>query len=145
LPPVRVLPDLVRQTLVNLILNAADALGGRGVIELRAAETAILPPDLVLAPARAPGFVGVSIKDFGPGIAPEVLPRIFEPFFTTKAFSTRRGTGLGLTMVYEIARETGLGLRVESVPGHGSTFTLFLPVAEPAAPGSPLTPAAGRS
>jgi signal transduction histidine kinase len=61
------------------------------------------------------------------------LPRVFEPFFTTKAFSTKRGTGLGLTMVYEIARETGLGLRVESAPGQGSTFTILLPVAETAA------------
>jgi signal transduction histidine kinase len=130
LPAVRVLPDLVRQMLVNLILNAADALGGRGEIELRAGPLASLPGDLILPPGPADRFLFVSVRDGGPGIAPDILPRIFEPFFTTKAFSTKRGTGLGLTMVYEIARETGVGLRVESIPGRGSTFTILLPVAE---------------
>ncbi|MDB6022078.1 MAG: multi-sensor hybrid histidine kinase [Pedosphaera sp.] len=56
------------------------------------------------------------------------MPRIFEPFFTTKAFSTRRGTGLGLSMVYELARQMECGLNVESKPGEGSVFTLILPV-----------------
>ena len=86
-----------------------------------------LPPHLVLVPADAPRFVYLSVRDSGCGIAPEILPRIFEPFFTTKAFSTRRGTGLGLSMVYEIAKEMGFGLKVESAPGQGSTFTVILP------------------
>jgi signal transduction histidine kinase len=147
LPPLRLLPDLVRQVLINLILNAVDALGGRGVIELAVGRVASLPPDLILPPAPADRFVSVSVTDSGPGIAPDVLPRIFEPFFTTKAFSTRRGTGLGLTMVYEIARETGLGLRVESIPGQGSTFTILLPVADAPAKGTPAEdkPAEGGS
>ena len=81
-----------------------------------------------MVPADAPLFVYISVQDSGCGIAPEILPRIFEPFFTTKAFSTRRGTGLGLSMVYEIAKEMGFGLKVESVPGKGSTFTVLLPV-----------------
>jgi signal transduction histidine kinase len=56
------------------------------------------------------------------------MPRIFEPFFTTKAFSARRGTGLGLSMVYELAGQMGAGLAVESVVDQGSTFTLIIPV-----------------
>jgi signal transduction histidine kinase len=132
LPPAKAMPDLVRQMLVNLILNAADALGGRGQIDLHTGPMTSLPPDLTLPPARADRFLFVSVRDQGSGIEADILPRVFEPFFTTKAFSTKRGTGLGLTMVYEIARETGLGLRVESAPGQGSTFTILLPVAETA-------------
>jgi signal transduction histidine kinase len=58
------------------------------------------------------------------------MPRIFEPFFTTKALSARRGTGLGLSMAYELAREMDSGLAVESTVGQGSVFTLILPVRE---------------
>jgi two-component system NtrC family sensor kinase len=70
----------------------------------------------------------VSVQDFGCGILPEHLPRIFEPFFTTKALSTRRGTGLGLSMAYELAKKMGAGLVVESIVDLGSTFILILPV-----------------
>ena len=90
-----------------------------------------LPADLVLAPAR--GGHATSPSPFAIsacGISPENLPRIFEPFFTTKALSTRRGTGLGLSMVYELARKMDAGLAVESVVDQGSTFTLILPVRE---------------
>jgi signal transduction histidine kinase len=86
------------------------------------------PASPVLAPARAARYVAVSVRDFGCGISPDNLPRIFEPFFTTKAFSARRGTGLGLSMVYELARKMEAGVAVESVVDQGSTFTLILPV-----------------
>jgi signal transduction histidine kinase/ligand-binding sensor domain-containing protein len=129
LPPALGVADLCRQMLLNLILNAADAMGGQGTLQLRVGELGAVPPNVVLAPASGQRFVFVAIQDTGYGIDPQVLPRIFEPFFTTKAFSTRRGTGLGLTMVYEIAKETGLGLQVESTVGRGSTFTILLPVA----------------
>jgi signal transduction histidine kinase len=111
-----------------LLFNAADALGGQGEIRLRAERYQALPADLVLAPAPAPQYVAIHVQDAGQGIAPEILPRIFEPFFTTKALSTRHGTGLGLTMVYEIAKELGFGLQVESAVGQGTVFTLLLPV-----------------
>jgi len=87
-----------------------------------------LSPHLVLPPVPAASYVSVSVQEFGCGILPENLPRIFEPFFTTKALSTRRGTGLGLSMVYELAKKIGAGLRVESVVGQGSIFTVILPV-----------------
>jgi len=80
----------------------------------------------VLTPSAAAAQVAVSVRDFGCGIPPENLPRIFEPFFTTKALSTRRGTGLGLSMVYELAKKMEAGLAVESAVDRGSTFTLIL-------------------
>jgi signal transduction histidine kinase len=127
LPRVKGAAELIQQILLNLVLNAADAMGGRGQIVLHSSALDRLPPHLVVVPADAPRFVCVSVRDSGSGIAPEILPRIFEPFFTTKAFSTRRGTGLGLSMVYEIAKEMGFGLKVDSGPGQGSTFTVILP------------------
>jgi signal transduction histidine kinase len=129
LPPARGMEELVRQILLNLTFNAADATGGQGRIELGTARMGSLPGDMVLAPAPAGSYLVVSVRDDGHGIEPEVQQRIFEPFFTTKAFSTRRGTGLGLSMVYEIAKELGLGLRVKSVVGEGAVFSVILPVA----------------
>jgi signal transduction histidine kinase len=127
MPPVRVATDLFRQLLINLILNAAAAMAGQGEILLRCwtgdyAGAVVLPPA-----AKGPQLV-IEVLDTGHGIDPEVLPRIFEPFFTTKAFSTRKGTGLGLTMVHEIARELGLGVGVESTPGQGTVFRIYLPL-----------------
>jgi signal transduction histidine kinase len=113
--------------LTNLILNASDAMSGKGTIILRSGTMEELPEGLVLKPAAAERYVYIAVQDSGCGIAPETLSRIFEPFFTTKSFSSRRGTGLGLSMVYEFAKELGVGLRVESVQGQGSTFTLILP------------------
>jgi signal transduction histidine kinase len=128
LPKVKGVSDLIQQMLLNFIINGADAMGGRGAITLRTGMLEHLPVTLALAPARGSRFVFISVQDAGGGIAPEIIPRIFEPFFTTKAFSTRRGTGLGLSMVYEIAKELGFGLRVESAEGKGSTFSLLVPL-----------------
>ena len=109
--------------LLNLLINARQAMLGRG-------------GSLTIKGFRNPTHPEVLIQviDNGPGIPDKLLPRIFEPFFTTKAFSTRRGTGLGLSMVYEIAKEMGFGLKVESMPGKGSTFTVILPVWADASP-----------
>jgi len=91
-----------------------------------------LPAWLALAPAEAAGYLCVSVRDSGSGILPENMPRIFEPFFTTKSLSARRGTGLGLSMAYELAKKLDAGLAVESAPEHGSTFILILPIREKA-------------
>src|SRR5439155_6060531 len=99
-----------------------------GLIVLRTGLFERTPSNVVLPPVAGPPLVYLSVQDHGSGIAAEILPRIFEPFFTTKAFSTRRGTALGLSMVYEIAKEMGYGLMVESAPGKGSTFTILIPV-----------------
>jgi signal transduction histidine kinase/ligand-binding sensor domain-containing protein len=143
LPPARAARDLLQQMLLNLVLNAADALAEGGEIQLRAGRLPRLPANPVLVPTSAPEYLALSVSDNGCGIAPGVLSRIFEPFFTTKSFSTRRGTGLGLFMVYEFARQMGAGLWVESTPSSGSTFTILIPVAKSKA-SAPLTPD-GRS
>jgi signal transduction histidine kinase len=128
LPQAPASPDFVQQILLNLIFNAAEAMTGRRQIILSVRQGGQLPPALVLTPPRVPRYVFIAVKDLGSGIAPEIMPRIFEPFFTTKSLSARRGTGLGLSMVYELARQMEAGLAVESVVNQGSTFTLILPV-----------------
>jgi two-component system, cell cycle sensor histidine kinase and response regulator CckA len=128
LPEVPASRDFVQQILLNLIFNAAEAMTEHRQIVLTAARSTRLPAALVLAPAHAGTYVFVSVKDAGCGIAPEIMSRIFEPFFTTKSLSARRGTGLGLSMVYELARQMEAGLAVESTLGQGSVFTLILPV-----------------
>jgi signal transduction histidine kinase len=130
LPPVLAAKDFIQQILLNFIFNAAESMESGKQIVLSTGLLPGLPGDLVLLPVPAPRYVGVSVQDSGCGITPENLPRIFEPFFTTKALSTRRGTGLGLSMAYELAKKLGAGLAVTSVVGQGSTFTLILPVRE---------------
>ena len=133
LPEVTCSKDFIQQILLNFIFNAAESMTGRKQIVLATRLLDKLPATLVLAPASAPRYVAVSVRDVGCGISPENLPRIFEPFFTTKALSTRRGTGLGLSMVYELAKKMEAGLAVETVLDQGSTFTLILPVRDSSA------------
>jgi signal transduction histidine kinase len=128
LPEIPVPRDFVQQILLNFVFNASEAMNGRKQIELATRVVEKLPPEMVLPPAPAPRFILISVRDHGTGIAPEIRARIFEPFFTTKNLSARRGTGLGLSMVYELAKKMEAGLAVESEPGAGSTFTLILPV-----------------
>ncbi|MCL5098111.1 MAG: ATP-binding protein [Candidatus Omnitrophica bacterium] len=128
LPRVPCARDLLQQMLLNLILNAADAMGGHGLVMVRTGLTSCTPANLVLSPANGQDYAYVDVRDTGCGITQEVQSRIFEPFFTTKAFSSRRGTGLGLSMVYEFAKEQGFGLGLESVAGTGTTFTIFMPM-----------------
>jgi signal transduction histidine kinase len=109
----------IRQVLVNLINNAADAIGEGGRISLRAARLA------------AAGGLVITVEDDGPGIGDEDKARIFTPFFTTKA----AGTGLGLTISRALVEQHGGRLEVESVPGRGTIFVLVLP--NPIAPGDP--------
>ncbi len=127
LPKVPCSKDLVQQVVLNFLFNAAESMPQRKQIILATRQVTELPAGLVLSPAPARQYAAVSVRDFGCGISPENLPRIFEPFFTTKAMSARRGTGLGLSMVYELAKKMGAGLAVASAVDHGSTFTLILP------------------
>ena len=110
--------------LVNLAVNARDAMDGQGriTIGVRAVDGM---PAVREHPARAGAFVAVAIADTGGGIPAERLERIFEPFFTTKAVG--HGTGLGLSQVFGFARQSGGEVVVESEVGRGSTFTLYLP------------------
>ena len=136
-PEVPASKDFIQQILLNFIFNAADASAGHREVILAVKESAGLPAVLALKPLAAASYVFIAVQDFGSGIAPEVMPRIFEPFFTTKSLSARRGTGLGLSMAYELARQMDCGLSVESSAGQGSTFTLIIPVRAQAAEASP--------
>jgi signal transduction histidine kinase len=134
LPPAPGSKDFIQQILLNFIFNAAESMAKRKQVILSAGISDKLPAGTVLPPAQSREYVFISVRDFGCGIPPENMPRIFEPFFTTKAFSVRRGTGLGLSMVYELAKKMEAGLAVESVVDLGSTFTLILAVKEQPAP-----------
>ncbi|MET0257469.1 MAG: ATP-binding protein, partial [Methylobacterium sp.] len=117
-------PSQFETALVNLAVNARDAMAGEGVLGLR-----VHCGVTVLAGAVAPDgpgpFVAVAVTDTGCGIDPDTVGRIFEPFFTTKEVG--KGTGLGLSQVFGFAKQSGGTVGVESVPGRGSTFTLYLP------------------
>jgi PAS domain S-box-containing protein len=122
--------------LLNLALNARDAMPGGGRIDITASERWIIAD--AAHPTRPPGhYVAFRVSDRGSGMSPEVLERAFEPFFTTKGLG--RGSGLGLSMVYGFVRQSGGFLEIESRQGEGTTVEMFLPVAgpdtvEPAAP-----------
>jgi signal transduction histidine kinase len=105
-------------------------MGGRGLVKLSAHTSDTLPEEVILEPSKAKSYVFLTVSDSGSGIAPETLPRIFEPFFTTKGFSSRRGTGLGLSMVYELAKGLGYGVSVKSMVGRGSEFSILVPFRE---------------
>jgi rSAM/selenodomain-associated transferase 2 len=128
LPRLTCSKGVIHQILQNLVLNAVDACDGKGTITLRTRVTTNPGSGLALSPSEAASYLAIDVIDEGVGIPAEALPRIFEPFYTTKAFSSRRGTGLGLSMVYELAKGLGYGLAVESAPGKGSTFTLLAPL-----------------
>jgi signal transduction histidine kinase len=137
LPAVFGSAEMLRQMLLNLVQNADEAMDARGETLVRVRRLEAVPAGGVLAPAAAGPCLALEVTDHGVGIPPEHLSRLFEPFFTTKGFSARRGTGLGLLMVHEFAKELGYGLQVESTVGAGSTFRILLPLAAPARPAGP--------
>jgi two-component system NtrC family sensor kinase len=110
-------------SLVNVVLNARDAMPNGGRVTI-AARNRTLSADDPETDRLAGEFVALSVYDNGPGIAPEHLPRVFEPFFTTKEVG--RGTGLGLAQVYGFAKQNGGAVTIASPPGRGTTVTLFL-------------------
>lgn len=118
--------SMMEQTVLNLAVNARDAMpnGGQLTLTTRPLSLRQLPPQ---APASAqPGeYVCLEVRDTGTGISPEHLTRIFEPFFTTKAVG--QGTGIGLATVFGIAQQHGGWITVESQPGAGACFCVFLP------------------
>lgn len=113
----RCFPDALGQVILNLLANAVDAIHEKGRIEI--------------ATLRGPSSLELSIRDSGPGIPAESLPRLFEPFFTTK--DPGQGTGLGLWISYQIVARHQGNLSAENVPGGGARFRVILPL-EPSAP-----------
>jgi CheY-like chemotaxis protein len=118
--------------LINMAVNARDAMEGQGTLTLSLACGAAMPPIRGHAGSHN-AFAAVSLTDTGPGVPPDLIGRIFEPFFTTKEVG--RGTGLGLSQVFGFAKQSGGDVDVTSRPGEGATFTLYLPEA-PATTGS---------
>jgi two-component system, cell cycle sensor histidine kinase and response regulator CckA len=133
LQPVLVDPGQLEQVILNLALNARDAMPAGGVLGLATDNVRRLDDDGV---ERA--FVHLSVRDTGEGIAPELVEKIFEPFFTTKALG--RGTGLGLSTVYGIVRQTGGNIVVHSDLAAGTVFDIFLPAADRTRPAVERTP-----
>jgi nitrogen-specific signal transduction histidine kinase/CheY-like chemotaxis protein len=123
---VRIDPTQIEQVLLNLVLNARDALPGGGHIRLEVAHVrhsaAEMPPELH---ATRLDYVRLRVIDDGVGIEPEVRPHLFEPFYTTKAVG--KGTGLGLASVYGIVRQSNGCIAVDSEPGRGTVFTMHFP------------------
>ncbi|HEX3974009.1 MAG TPA: ATP-binding protein [Stellaceae bacterium] len=123
---VRVDPNEFDLAIVNLVLNARDALEQGGVVRITARNTR-LPADAEAGLAERDG-VHLTIADNGAGIAPDILPRVFDPFFTTK--QTGKGTGLGLSQVHGFANQSGGSVAVDSTLGRGTAVTLSLPRGE---------------
>jgi CheY-like chemotaxis protein len=116
-------PALLETALLNLALNARDAMPDGGTLQI---ETRNIVVDEETAGGCAPGsYVRLSVADVGCGMSPEVLDRVFDPFFTTKEVG--KGTGLGLSMVYGFVRQSGGHIAIESKPGAGTIVILYLP------------------
>jgi signal transduction histidine kinase len=131
LPRIEADASQIRQIIMNLVINASEAVEGKpGAIRLTTHVVVLPQPgvgDAGSATMVAPGdYVCMEISDSGAGMTPEVLARIFDPFFSTKF----TGRGLGLAAVLGIVRTHGGTLKVQSTPGHGSTFRVYLPVSQ---------------
>jgi two-component system sensor histidine kinase HydH len=116
LPDVLVDPMQMRQALLNVLLNAIEAMSDGGTLTIEAAVT---------DSADGPPTVTLSVTDTGVGMSAEEVGKLFEPFYTTKP----RGTGLGMTVVSRVVEQNGGRVGVRSAPGEGTTFSLVLPVA----------------
>jgi signal transduction histidine kinase len=126
-------PELLQQAIVHLAVNAGEAMSGRGrlIIAVAPANLSAVESERLQAGVRAENrhrgpFALLSVQDTGCGMTPDTVSRIFEPFFTTK--KNRRNAGLGLCTVYNIVQQHGGHLDVQSEPGHGATFLIYLPV-----------------
>ncbi len=131
--PVRADPTMLDQALLNLCLNARDAMPKGGRLTLTTAVVHLGPDEVRLVPsARAGSFARLTVADTGIGIPPEDLEHLFEPFFTTKEVG--KGTGLGLASVYGILQQHQGWVAVQSEVGRGTTFSVHLPLREVARP-----------
>jgi two-component system NtrC family sensor kinase len=137
--PIRADRGELELALINIAVNARDAMPGGGTLTITA-RNATADDLLRLGGEMSGDFVLIALHDTGDGVPPEVLGRVFEPFFTTKA--PGRGTGLGLSQVYGFTRQSGGTVTLQSPPGRGTTVTLWLPRTLEAPPGRTLSPGA---
>jgi signal transduction histidine kinase len=125
-------PTQIELVILNLAINARDAMEVGGGLTVATANVTLGPPVRAEEPA-AGDYVMVAVTDTGSGMAPEVLAKVFEPFFTTKEVG--KGSGLGLSQVFGLAKQSGGGVRIDSAPGDGTAVKVYLPRAT----GRPLT------
>jgi two-component system cell cycle sensor histidine kinase/response regulator CckA len=123
---IRADPSQFDQVLINLAVNARDAMPEGGTLTIRSSRMIVFAPRQLGAETMPPGrYVVITVKDTGAGIPPEILPHIFDPFFTTKR--DRGGSGLGLSTVHGIVRQSEGFVAVESTPGKGTSVQIYLP------------------
>jgi PAS domain S-box-containing protein len=119
-------PNQLENVLINLVINARDAMDGQGRITIALDNIRIDEGSELANTGIKPGeFVTIAVRDTGSGMPPEVMERAFEPFFTTKPEG--KGTGLGLSMAHGFVKQSGGHIRLASAPGQGTTVTIFLP------------------
>lgn len=127
----------LESALLNLVVNARDAMPDGGTLTIETATSNVIPSDAQLVPDLQPGnYILICITDTGAGMSPEVLDRAFDPFFTTKSLG--QGTGLGLSQVFGFVKQSGGHVKIYSRPGQGTTVKIYLPqiaVAELDCPG----------
>ena len=141
LPQVSIDPGQIGQVVINLAVNARDAMPGGGRIRIRTARSELAAGATNEGAEIVPGeYALLEVSDNGEGIEPDVLQRVFEPFFTTKDIG--KGTGLGLSLVYGIVQQSSGYVFADSSPGEGATFRIYLPDASrrPASPRKLITP-----
>jgi len=119
-------PNQLENVLLNLVINARDAMDGGGEVVIALANVTVDAHDTLTYAGIRPGeFVTIAVSDTGSGMPPEVMERAFEPFFTTKPEG--KGTGLGLSMAHGFVKQSGGHIRLASEPGAGTTVTIYLP------------------
>lgn len=142
--PVKVDPGKIEQVIMNLAVNACDAMPEGGTLIIRTARVSKTPPEMEATSHPAP-FAMLEMADTGFGMDAETKAHLFEPFFTTKPVG--KGTGLGLSTAYGIVKQSGGSIEVETLPGKGTTFRVYLPIVEeiisPRRVPKILTPAVG--
>ncbi|WP_296944441.1 CHASE domain-containing protein [uncultured Massilia sp.] len=132
-------PNQLENVLLNLVINARDAMEGQGSVAIALANVDVGPDSALADTGVQPGaYVSVAVSDTGSGMPPDVMERAFEPFFTTKPEG--KGTGLGLSMAHGFVKQSGGHIRLASTQGEGTTVTIYLPRALQDTPDPAFTP-----